>query len=52
MKSYTKWYHYFLGIPLIAVTIGIAWIVITVDGFIFGVIDWLKRKTKQNPYLK
>ncbi|WP_257151673.1 hypothetical protein [Bacillus pseudomycoides] len=23
--SYTKWYHYFGGMPLIAIVIGVAW---------------------------
>ncbi|WP_176549030.1 hypothetical protein [Bacillus pseudomycoides] len=44
MGSYTKWYHYFCGMPLIAIVIGFAWAAITVGGFIFGVIDGFKKK--------
>lgn len=44
MGSYTKWYHYFCGMPLIAIVIGFARAAITVGGFIFGVIDGFKKK--------
>lgn len=33
MKSYTKWYHYFWAMPLIAIGLSIAWVFYTiVDG--------------------
>lgn len=27
--SYTKWYHYLWAMPLIAICLGIAWVIIT-----------------------
>ncbi len=44
--SYVSWWRYLVGMPLIAIVIGVAWVVITVGGPILGLIEWIKNKTK------
>ncbi|PHE70584.1 hypothetical protein [Bacillus wiedmannii] len=46
ISTYTKWYHYFWAMPLIAIVIAVAWTVITVGGIVFGVVDWFKKIIK------
>ncbi|MBJ7997709.1 hypothetical protein JDS75_24940 [Bacillus cereus] len=34
MSSYTKWYHYLWAMPLIAIVIGVAFVVISIAGIV------------------
>ncbi|WP_180227230.1 hypothetical protein [Bacillus thuringiensis] len=41
--SYVSWWRYLIGMPLIAIVIGLAWIVITIINVVYGVIDCFKK---------
>ena len=45
--SYVSWWRYLIGMPLIAIVIGLAWIVITIINVVYGVIDCFKNR-KEN----
>ncbi|MGU7369188.1 hypothetical protein [Bacillus cereus] len=43
MKSYTKWYHYFWEMPLIAIGLAVAWVALTIFDTVCGLIDSFKK---------
>ncbi|EJR71374.1 hypothetical protein [Bacillus cereus] len=47
ISNYTKWYHYIWGMPLIAIIIGVAFVVISIAGIVSSFLSALMDLFKE-----